>query len=631
MDIIVNKEYKCIAPFKATDLPGFIVLTGENGTGKTQLLEYIYAASSFNEDGISSIDPEQLINSDLFMTNMIEQIVSPEDGTVSVVFPAEILINGSRARNVVYRGVDTPNVDVGNGYNLENVYLEGERLAQKHLFVHNHQQDIKDVSKLTSTFNRVLQVVKPSGFQAREMKIPEITLRDIDIINRIEKEFPLAFAKDPFYYISLQNPPQSQVFSANIRFMFYQYWAREKAGLHPLVKPWVEINDVGRELGFRYEIVEPRLDDQRFEVKLRDKIRGVFVSPNALSSGEKVLFSLLIALFSARSMSFKPEVILFDEPDAYLHPSLTATMLHVLHDVFVQRFGMQIILTTHSPSTVALSPEQSVFTMDSGAMKKTSKKDAILSLTCGLNTLAIYYENNKQVFVEAKNDAMALSNVFHIAQQQKEWLKTNDIQLHFINVGEESGDGGCSEVKNIVSDLCKAGNQTVYGLIDWDKKNAPKDRIFVLGRGNRYALDNYLMDPISVSLLFLEESVEKQKIGFAADDAIVSFGSKTVNEIQSIIDSIVTQLSSSIPPELRSDSTSIEYSTMDGRLFRLPKWFLIVRGHDLVDYYKCAFPFLNKYKSEASLYRKVLDVSYANYPGIIPKDIVDSLIDLQSA
>ena len=156
MDIIVNKEYKCIAPFQATNLPGFIVLTGENGTGKTQLLEYIYAASSFNEDGISSIDPDQLINSDLFMTNMIEQIVNPEDGTVSVVFPAEILINGSRARNVVYRGVDTPNVDVGNGYNLDNVYLEGERLAQKHLFVHNHQQDIKDIPKLTSTFNRVL-------------------------------------------------------------------------------------------------------------------------------------------------------------------------------------------------------------------------------------------------------------------------------------------------------------------------------------------------------------------------------------------------------------------------------------------------------------------------------------------
>lgn len=626
MDIIVNKEYKCIVPFQATNLPGFIVLTGENGTGKTQLLEYIYAASSFNEDGISSIDPEQLINSDLFMTNMIEQIVNSEDGTVSVVFPAEIIINGSRARNVVYRGVDTPNVDVGDGYNLDNIYLEGERLAQKHLFVHNHQQDIKDVSKLTSTFNRVLQVVKPSGFQGRDMKIPEITNRDIDMINRIEKEFPLAFAKDPFYYISLQNPPQSQVFSANIRFMFYQYWAREKAGLHPTVKPWAEINDVGRELGFRYEIVEPRLDDQRFEVKLRDKIRGVFVSPKALSSGEKVLFSLLIALFSARSMSFKPEVILFDEPDAYLHPSLTATMLHVLHDVFVQRYGMKIILTTHSPSTVALSPEQSVFMMDSGAMKKTSKKDAILSLTCGLNTLSIYYENNKQVFVEAKNDAMVLSNVFHIAQQ-KEWLKTNDIQLHFINVGEDSVDGGCSRVIDIVSRLAVAGNQTVYGLIDWDTKNTPKDRIFVLGRGGRYAIDNYLMDPIAVSMLFLEENNEKQGIGFSVDDTIISFGAKPSEEIQRIIDSIVICLLKFIPGTV--DNSSMDYSVMNGQVFHLPKWFMTIRGHDLVHYYKAAFPFLNKYRSDADLYRKIVNLSYSNYPGIIPTDLISTMIELQ--
>lgn len=628
MDIIVNKEYKCITPFKVTDLPGFIVLTGENGTGKTQLLEYIYMASSLNEDGISSIDSEQLVNNDLFMTSMHKQIVNPTDGTVSVVFPTEILINGSRARDVVYRGVNTPNVDVGNGYNLENVYLEGERLAQKHLFVHNHQQDIKDVSKLTSAYNRVLQVAKPSGFQAREMKIPEITKRDIDIINRIEKEFPLSFEKDPFYYISLQNPPQSQVFSANIRFMFYQYWARENAGLHPTVKPWVEFNEIGQELGFRFEIVEPRLDEHRFDVRLRDKIRGVFVSPDALSSGEKVIFSLFVALFSARSMQFKPEVILFDEPDAYLHPSLTATMLHVLHDIFVKRFGIKIILTTHSPSTVALSPEQSVFTMDSGAMKKTSKKDAILSLTCGLNTLSIYYENNKQVFVEAKNDAMVLSNIFHVAQQ-KAWLKTNDIQLHFINVGEDSVDGGCSRVIDIVSRLAAAGNQTVYGLIDWDTKNSPKDRIFVLGRSSRYALDNYLMDPIAVSLLFLEENKEKQGIGFSVDDTIVSFGSKSLEEIQRIIDSIISCLSKCF--QGKEDSSAVDYSVMSGQVFHLPKWFMTIRGHDLVDCYKAAFPFLNKYRSEADLYRKIVNLSYLNYPGIIPTDLINSLNDLQLA
>ena len=464
---------------------------------------------------------------------------------------------------------------------------------------------------------------------SREVKIPEITSRDIDIINRIEKEYPLDFAKDVYYYISLQAPPQTQVFKANIRFMFYQYWAREKAGLNPTVKPWVEFNDVGRELGFRFEIDEPNLKEEKFDVRLRDKARGVFISPNSLSSGEKVIFSLFVALYSAKTMSSRPDVILLDEPDAYLHPSLSSTMLHVLQDVFVSRYGIKVIITTHSPSTVALSPEQSVYSMEAGTIKKITKKDAILALTSGLNTLAVYYENNKQVFVEAKNDMAALKYVFHVALQHN-WLKSNEIQLHFINVGEESGDGGCSEVKNIVSDLCKAGNQTVYGLIDWDIKNAPKDRIFVLGRGNRYALDNYLMDPISVSLLFLEESVEKQKIGFATDDAIISFGSKTVDEIQAIIDSILTHLSSSIPPELRTDSTLIDYSIMDGRVFKLPKWFMIIRGHDLVDYYKHAFPFLNKYRSEEVLYRKVLDVSYANYPGLIPKDIVDSLIDIQS-
>ena len=629
MDIIVNREFKCIAPFDATGLPDFVVLTGENGTGKTQLLEYLYATSSLNEDGVPSIDPEQVVNNDLFMKSGVEHTVNPENGTETVSFAAEIRINDVRIQNVVYRGVETPYIDVGDGFNLDKVYLDGESVALKHLHVYNHPQDRNDLVKLTNSYNRALQVNKPSNYMSREVKIPEITSRDIDIINRIEKEYPLDFAKDVYYYISLQTPPQTQVFKANIRFMFYQYWAREKAGLNPTVKPWVEFNDVGRELGFRFEIDEPNLKEEKFEVRLRDKARGVFISPNSLSSGEKVIFSLFVALYSAKTMTSRPDVILLDEPDAYLHPSLSSTMLHVLQEVFVSRYGIKVIITTHSPSTVALSPEQSVYSMEAGTIKKISKKDAILALTSGLNTLAVYYENNKQVFVEAKNDMMALRYVFHVAQQHN-WLKSNEIQLHFINVGEDSGDGGCSEVKNIVSDLCKAGNQTVYGLIDWDIKNAPKDRIFVLGRGNRYALDNYLMDPIPVSLLFLEESVEKQKIGFTADDAIISFGAKTIYEIQAIIDSILTQLSSSIPPELRTDSTLVDYSIMDGRVFKLPKWFMIIRGHDLVDYYKQAFPFLNKYRSEEVLYRKVLDVAYANYPGLIPKDIVDSLIEIQS-
>ncbi len=39
MDIIIRKQYKSISPFEQKGLPDFVLLTGENGTRKTKLLE----------------------------------------------------------------------------------------------------------------------------------------------------------------------------------------------------------------------------------------------------------------------------------------------------------------------------------------------------------------------------------------------------------------------------------------------------------------------------------------------------------------------------------------------------------------------------------------------------------------
>lgn len=51
MDIIIRKSYKNVKDFTLTDLPDLIVLTGENGTGKTQLLNYLYQASHLDNEG----------------------------------------------------------------------------------------------------------------------------------------------------------------------------------------------------------------------------------------------------------------------------------------------------------------------------------------------------------------------------------------------------------------------------------------------------------------------------------------------------------------------------------------------------------------------------------------------------
>ena len=101
--------------------------------------------------------------------------------------------------------------------------------------------------------------------------------------------------------------------------------------------------------------------DAPFELKLINNFNQAKVKFSELSSGEKVLISLVFALYNTKFDVEFPKVLLMDEPDASLHPSMTKQFLDVIQKVFVQDKGVKVILTTHSPSTVALAPEEAIF------------------------------------------------------------------------------------------------------------------------------------------------------------------------------------------------------------------------------------------------------------------------------
>jgi energy-coupling factor transporter ATP-binding protein EcfA2 len=86
----------------------------------------------------------------------------------------------------------------------------------------------------------------------------------------------------------------------------------------------------------------------RLRVKLNDK-RGQHHSLDELSAGEH---QVLILLFLVAHWAEPGAVVLIDEPDLYLHPSLVNGLLASLEEL-VAKLGGQLMITSHQPEVWA--------------------------------------------------------------------------------------------------------------------------------------------------------------------------------------------------------------------------------------------------------------------------------------
>src|SRR3981081_44546 len=146
-------------------------------------------------------------------------------------------------------------------------------------------------------------------------------------------------------------------------------------------------------------------------------------------------------------------------------------------------------------------------------------------LTVGVPTLAISYEGRRQIFVESPSDAKTYDAIYKLLKSRI----SSERSLEFIATGTRSAIGterntGCEVVKKIVSDLSAAGNQSVFGLIDWDGHHQNTSRIAVLAEGVRNGLENAVFDPLAIALLICRDfPVQKGIIGISLETNFILF------------------------------------------------------------------------------------------------------------
>lgn len=99
--------------------------------------------------------------------------------------------------------------------------------------------------------------------------------------------------------------------------------------------------------------------------------------------------AVVASVYKSSSDRHFPDILLLDEVDASLHPSMIQNLIDVVQDIFLKN-GVRVLLVTHSPTTIALSSESSVFVMNRGGVQrieKRSRRDALEILTEGFATL----------------------------------------------------------------------------------------------------------------------------------------------------------------------------------------------------------------------------------------------------
>lgn len=545
-----GKKYKSIEKLIWESIPPFAIITGLNGSGKTQLLEVLaYKLSDTRPYGINLEGVHLDITGASFSPDSVAYLPSRWDMTPSaeVGIPEMLHVRDQLWHEIYQHGGDRSNF-----------------------------RSVTKRARLQATFGKAA-----SDQESFKNSLPDdytYMLEDVDVIAGLAHVLMA-------YRLRMAEGLEKNQSREEIR-----------KALGP--PPWEVINDAFQSAGFPYEVVSPVGTPLagRYDLKLKSKLSDDLIPPGDLSSGEKMLLVLVLWLYNSENHGRFPKLLLLDEPDAHLHPSMTRQFLTVINEVLVGKYGVRVIMTTHSPSTVALAGAGSVFEMTRTSPRIRQSRS--VAETVGLLTagLVVVSPGSRFVLVEDQLDVAFYETIRELLSDYGPSRDPRSIRpapsLIFIPAsrGEKSEKigGGCSVVTSWVTKFdIPPLSEIVRGVIDRDKSNTRSTRIEVIGR---YSIENYLLDPLVVYCLLSSAKrappVEGLTISPGDEHLIRELPENTLNSIVASITILVQQHLQEIRPE-ESCTATVRFT--NGAAVQYPVWALERRGHDLMSAYQKAF------------------------------------------
>ncbi|WP_181382131.1 AAA family ATPase [Shewanella sp. BC20] len=601
MQVKIKQPHKSISSMMEFELPFFTVLTGENGSGKTHLFEAIN-----NSRANEVIVEGKVLKSIRYipfggLNPTIEQQCESGQVLQLIKYLWQDIYEAQQRCNANYdRSIEAETIEKDPVYRL--------------------MSNSRHKASLLSIFSQT--GIMPSKL-TEDIVAEKTSMMDVSENNILNTQLALIFKA---YHIRHVDNLLNKVYQDSKIPDAGPYLSPEEFEREYGEPPWVLVNSILEKLKLPYKVNNPMgtKRDSTFNFKLIHNKSCVEINTNDLSTGEKTLMSLALAIYNSNGKGERAELLILDEPDAPLHPSMSKIMLEIIEEEIVKKHGIPVLLSTHSPATVAYTPANALYkiTLNDKRPQQCNLEDSMKILTYGIPNFRVSTESRRQVFVEHSNDVTFYESLFDIISRKVEFTTVPQfLPPHTLN------GSNCEAVIEITRKLRNLGNRQVYGLIDWDLKNTPEDQIIILGGGKRYAIENYIFEPHFIGLYLIHKKfASPEELGlkgcssyFEASQLIASSNV----HLQTLTDTVESKIS------WKTDEVKVNSILVGGWSLNIRRDFYTTQGHELEEMYKATWKKLNKVRennaSDATLKKDIIITVMNDFPELISQDLADTI------
>ena len=502
MRIELRHQYKSIVSLSTDELPDFAVLIGRNGAGKTQLLEALEQGQAVIPGiGVGEIEKYDMVSfrpanatpanhqSNQFAQATSDAYMLSQPGGCPLIQTATVIFeqfagdiertSGVQAREEFVRELRSEVQRIPD-FNIFGANRQGssyQKALYERVLVPINASRGGTSNQAANRFNGNRAALLSAAMKLTGKLPHELTHNDIMRASHYEGDTLSNSVSAAFTGYKI-----NEYLSAHRRFetdrgslgeFISDYRTENPPPWDTLREVLSEMRDVTGDDGlFDFEFSDPNGHDislsyyqqYSFAAVMTNRTTGAQYDLESLSSGEKVLMALCLVSFNQHLGRRRPKLLLLDELDALLHPSMVAALVGTLKTLFVSP-GTKVVMTSHSPMTVAALDEAYIFRVvrTGGQVEvfSTTKSEAIRELSEGLATvdvalrIAAYDEAKVTILTEGNN-----------AKHLRRWAQLNFPEVVHVFEGLEanSSDAQLLTYGRLLAKL----NTNTHFVIVWD-------------------------------------------------------------------------------------------------------------------------------------------------------------------